>query len=102
MGEQASECYAHCHFGAYRDFFPHQDIVRSIGGNDPIHRVRITTDADGSFWSWWNAEKSRHDFTWSHRDGVEICFPYGSKAEEDRGRGKVVRVRVERIEEAAG
>jgi hypothetical protein len=29
---------------------------------------------------------------------VEICFTYGSKAEESRGRGKVVPVRLEIIE----
>jgi hypothetical protein len=101
MGEQTTVLYAHRTPDGYRHFFPHPDGVRMCGDCFPIDRVRLTTDPVGSFWAWWDAGRAAHSMVFPHQLLVEICFPYGSKAEEDRGRGKLVRVRVERIEDLA-
>jgi hypothetical protein len=101
ISEQVTELYAHHTPSGYRHFFAHPDIVRMNGNSFPIHRVRLTTDETGALWSWWNAEKREHQFTWGFREAVEMCFPYGYRAAEERGLGKLVRVRVERIEDLA-
>ena len=80
----------------YRDFFPSPMQMR-LCGPPPYHRVRIIPDEAGDYWTWWDSEKDDFHFTAFAKMAVEICFPYGSKAEEDRGRGKLIRCRVEPI-----
>ena len=102
MDEQTTELYAHRTPRGYRDFF--KSILQVEYGSHPdcpIERVRLTTDPDGAFWAWWDAERSAHYMVFPEQMLLETCFTYGSKAEEDRRRGKVVRVRVERIEDLA-
>lgn len=101
MGEQTTELYAHRTPDGYRDFFPHPDVVRMCGLDHPIDKVRLTTAHDGEQWAWWDASEHAHTIVYQDEYLVEMCFPYGSKAEEERGRGKVVRVRVERIADLA-
>lgn len=88
-----------------------QAIKTLCGGT--VHRVRVTELADGdptaNGWAWrdddwrelvdgeWVTKPLLH-IVYSHRDFLEIAFPYGTKAEEERGRGKVVQVRVEVLE----
>jgi hypothetical protein len=48
----------------------------------------------GCYWSWWDEEKQTFQFTCYWRGGVEMCFPYGTAIEEQRGRGKLLPVRV--------
>lgn len=62
----------------------------------PIYPVDITeTDnpTKDSYWAWkeldGNIGMVFYDFLF-----LDMCFPYGSKAEEDAGRGKVIRVDV--------
>ena len=60
----------------------------------PIIPVLVTVDEEGTYWGWYSAERMDVSMIFAHRTSLEICFPYGSKIEEDRDRGRVVRLRV--------
>lgn len=81
-------------------FFPHAGLCGTCTDSDPVVRVRVTPDDSGDHWSWWDTARGVFLFTNGHREGVEICFPYGTKVDEERGRGKVIRVRVDVLREA--
>lgn len=100
MNEQVTEMYAQQTSRGLANFFKSRQAYVACG-DAPVVRVRIITDDAGSHWSWWDAERKSHSMIFGSRVLVEICFPYGSRAEEERGRGKVVRVRVEQIAEEA-
>lgn len=90
-----------CRLGFHRWIvcLPVYTLVRMCGSG-PVVRVRVTDDPEGTHWAWWDAEKREHKFVYAHRFLVAMCFPYGPEAEERRGRGKVMQVRVEVLGEA--
>jgi len=67
----------------------------------PILEVVVEegTDTPDSYWGWWDSERQAFNIVFARKLLVEICFPYGSKAEEDRGRGKLLPVNVRVIRE---
>lgn len=83
--------------GIYHNFLPHPSLY-STSGPDPITPVRVLPDEAGTYWAWWDAQRDEVDFIHSQRGLVSMCFPYGPEIEEKQGRGKVIRVRVERRE----
>lgn len=52
------------------------------------------------FWTWYEAKDQTFHFTNESVHGVSICFPYGTKAEEKRGNGRLTRVIVTIVREA--
>lgn len=61
----------------------------------PIYETEVSAGDDpNGYWGWWDAERQEFCFVFVKRLLVEVCFPYGSKAEEERGRGKLMPVRV--------
>ncbi len=66
----------------------------------PIHKVKITEDLSGKsqYWAWFENEKQDYEMVWPKKLLAEMCFPYGSKIEEDRGRGKLTCVNIEFVE----
>lgn len=60
----------------------------------PYYRVKLTPDSDGAYWTWHDFKRDTFLYTNQNKLGVDICFPYGPEAEEKRGRGKRIRVRV--------
>jgi len=66
----------------------------------PYRKVRIVADETGDYFTWHDYENDKFNFTHPIRAGVDICFLYGSRAEEDRGRGKLIRCRIEDLGEA--
>lgn len=83
----------------YSGFFTHK-IHFATSGPDPILAMKLTviTSEDATeddYWAWWDSETDSVRHVWPREFLVEMCFPYGSKAESERGRGRVIRVRVE-------
>lgn len=78
----------------------------TLTGDHPstVRRVRVIVDPEGPFWGWRYA-LSHDSFSgqismiFSRRLLVEVCFPYGTKAAEEKGEGRVVRLRVEDLGE---
>jgi hypothetical protein len=92
--------------GRFDHFYGSALQVRMCG-SAPMALVRLTIDKDGPYWGWYHSFHPANgsylgqiSMIYSHRVGVEICFAYGPDAETARGRGEIVRLRVERIREA--
>lgn len=90
-----------CYFG----FYPSKAHF-ATAGREPVEKVTVTvldeseaTVAD--YWAWWRVddEGNRPDeiaFIYPSEGQVSMCFPYGPEAETARGRGQIIRVRVEK------
>lgn len=91
--------------GKWQHFFGSRLAYITTGDKpDDIHRVRVTIDPEGDYWGWWYSACSEYtpnriSMIFSARQAVEICFAYGSKSEEERDRGRVVRLKVVRLDE---
>ncbi len=71
-------------------------------GHDRIFEVLVREPKPGetpSYWSWWDEERQRFEFTWYWEGALEMCFAYGTKAEEERGRGKKIQTVVDVVRE---
>ena len=71
------------------------------GLGHPIVPVTVTEvpadDPTATHWGWFDAEKTdtpEWALVWPSRAQFNVCFPYGVKAEEDKGRGRTARLRV--------
>lgn len=83
----------------YSGFYPHRSLF-ATSGPEPVVPMRVTlveelTATEADYWAWWSAEDSTVKFIWASKVQVSMCFPYGPETETARGRGRVVRVRVE-------
>lgn len=97
----------------YTHFYQRELIVMcSLGEPIKVRLTELSEPEEGCYWSWkklldnsFPEEKQlsvpEFHFTGAAVCLVEICFAYGSKAEEARGRGKLVPVRMEVIDENA-
>lgn len=43
-------------------------------------------------WAWWDNKAGKFRYVYDSKKKVEICFPYGYKVEEDKGKGKLLEV----------
>lgn len=85
---------------------PHLRWVKLFGFDDPIVKVsireRLPTDPPSNYWGWLATdEPDRYQYVWPSEGQMEMCFPYGSKAEADRGRGRKVNLVIEELPEGA-
>jgi hypothetical protein len=86
-------------------FFQSKLQVRMCVGDPKVGKylqVEITKgdhNIPDGYWGWWNIETQRFEMVFASKVQVEVCFPYGSKAEEDRGRGKLLPLNVRVIGE---
>jgi len=81
--------------GVLCDFYNHPEVIKVICGHEITFKVKLTIDDEGTFWGWYDVEEDDIMFIHYHKDLVDMCFPYGAKAETDRGRGKIVRLKAE-------
>ena len=101
----------YCHQGTdhkgkpwLQDFYPNAFCVRICGHKENILKVEVVEDDSGktdSYWGWWDAEKEKFQFVYAAKMLLNMCFAYGMKAEEDRGRGKGMPVRIQVLEEVS-
>lgn len=78
---------------SFTNFFPNPWGVREYG-HKRIFEVLVREPKPGEtapYWSWWDEKEQRFEFTWAKELFLEMCFAYGTKAEEERGHGKKVR-----------
>jgi hypothetical protein len=66
-----------------------------LHGMTPVP-IRLVEDPEGIYFGWLDAQEDEPDPLFVQHERIfEISFPYGSKAEEDAGHGKKVRLRIE-------
>lgn len=71
--------------------------VEMHGLTEPVVPVVLTESKKGKFLGWIDTGSDTPCMI-HHEKIFEICFPYGSKAEVDLGRGKVVRLEIRKDE----
>jgi hypothetical protein len=81
----------------YHHFADSAFVARLYDGESPIVRVRVREAREGeepTHWGWWDNEQEKFaaPMTWGARFLVNMCFAYGSKVEEEHGRGHVLPV----------
>ncbi len=66
-------------------------------GESPYYRIKLkeTDLSTGKYFGWKDYLKKEYNMIFPSLVQAEICFPYGSKAEEERGLGKLVGFLVE-------
>lgn len=65
-------------------------ILNFIESPEPSSRIAESMNLSSSYFAWKSFEQERYLYLSHWKGGVEICFPYGSRIEEDSGRGKIV------------
>ena len=68
--------------------------VTEVDAGDPSATHWGWIDADGDYLKW--------ALVWPSRAQFDVCFLYGVKAEEERGKGRAVRLRVTEPETGDG
>jgi hypothetical protein len=105
--------FAHRLRGAYFHACPREWWTRLNGLEDcPVVRIRLRerreddplpverSEPDHHGWLPTGGEEYR--LIWPSRVQVDMCFPYGAKAEEERGAGRLVRFVATEIAEENG
>jgi hypothetical protein len=89
----------------YVDFYQNTFCVRASGAT-VIHKVQVTEDPERDrtnkegYWGWWDLDgkEDRFMFVYAHQTLLNMCFPYGPEAEEQRGKGLRLPVKIEILE----
>ena len=81
--------------GVWLNVDTHARTVQAYGVDDPVE-VTATEDPEGTYYGWIDADSDGAPVMVQPHEGLfSMQFPYGPKAEVDRGRGEIVRLRVE-------
>lgn len=87
--------------GIYYSTIGPKPWVALHGLSAPIVPVAVTEvgadDPEATHWGWIDAgsDTPAWALVWPSRAQYEVCFPYGVLLEEERGKGRTVRLRVE-------
>lgn len=82
----------------YKNCFSSEKAVRMCS-SEKIHKVNVREafpEEDTPYVGWLKPEGDI-DFIFPNLTLLEVCFPYGTKAEAEKGRGKVIRVKIEEL-----
>ena len=66
----------------------------------PMHKVKVEEDFTGKneYYGWFDNSTQDYRMIWCKKQLVEICFPYGYKIEEEKGKGRLVPLKISFIE----
>jgi len=84
----------------YGDCEVHPKTTNLYDPGKPIHELKVKEAIGDDFtpyWAWWDNDKEKFTMMYYHRDLLEICFPYGLKAETEHGKGQDYNVTVEEL-----
>lgn len=84
--------------GDWFQYFGDERYVKFHGLPHPAVKVRLVEDSDGEYFGWLPASEWLPRMIWRGWTCFSVQFPYGPEAEEKAGRGRIVRLRVERAE----
>lgn len=98
----AHRCVSHKGETYYTTASPNRWWVEIHGFDEPIVTVRIRertpADPPSPYWGWIASdEPDKYMFVWPSECQLDMCFPYGPKAEEARGEGRKVNLVVTEI-----
>lgn len=84
--------------GYWRNFMAHPEVTRLYDDKAEVFAVEVIelpAEEPGCYWGWWDSQDRAFCHVYHGRALVEMCFTYGARGEEERGRGKVLPVRLE-------
>jgi hypothetical protein len=87
--------------GTYLSGFAHSEPLAKLFFGKPVEQVVVRDLHEGEaseYWAWWDARNGRFDYVFLSRWGVEMCFPYGTRIESEKGNGEVVNVTIDESE----
>lgn len=93
---EAQEMYATTKDDTWWDIYPTEAAVKMCGGTD-IRHIKVIADLTGPYWGWWDAEQDKFSMIYLSKFLLAMCFPYGIRAEEEAGKGKALRFRIEEV-----
>ena len=78
-------------------FANHPEVSRMYDPALPVHAARVTEaeNKPDCYWAWWDQERGSFMFVYPARSLVEMCFHYGTRVEERRGKGHLLPVAIE-------
>ena len=77
-------------------------IKTKFCGDGPYFKIKVREAEKGEksdYWGWKDFERKNYSMIYPSRVQAEICFPYGYKVEEEKGKGKLMNLVIEEIEE---
>lgn len=81
-----------------------EQFVKYHGLPEPVVEVDVrevpADDPTATHWAWLDSKHDEPIMVWPREGLFEVCFPYGSKVEQDRGKGRVVRLAVTQVRDA--
>lgn len=84
----------------YKNCFSSEKTVRMCS-KEKVHKVNVreaSPEEETPYVGWLKLKPEGDiDFIFPNLTLLEVCFPYGTKAEAERGRGKVIRVKIEEL-----
>lgn len=84
--------------GTYLSGFAHSEQIAKLNFYKPVERVTVRNLREGEtseYWAWWDTKAKRFDYVFMGRSLVDMCFPYGSKVETEKGNGEIVNVAID-------
>lgn len=57
--------------------------------------VTETSDTKKAYWAWWDSKEKEFEFVYPEKFLVDMCFPYGTKPETEKGGGYLLPVSIE-------
>ena len=91
--------------GKFYEHFGIHNVLASLYGNKPEDIVKLEMhisedqtippsdqSMNPDYWGWYDFEEQKFTMIYAKRFLLEMCFPYGIKAEEEKNRGKSYRL----------
>ena len=87
----------------FTNIFPDPRTVRMcLNSPEPIFEIDVKeSDIDNNqpYWGWLDAEDGEIRYVFPAKTLVSACFPYGVKAAEESGQGKMIKVAITEIKQ---
>ena len=86
----------------YTNIFSHEKAVKMCNNSpEKIYKIDIreATEDEETPYVGWLYPDGTISFIFPNRVLLEVCFPYGTKAETEMGKGKVIRIVIKEIDD---
>ena len=78
----------------YADLHTHPKTTQLYVGKKTILSLHVSENPNGEYWAWWDSKRNQFKMVSHVKSGIDICFPYGVDAEEEAGKGNLLRVTI--------
>lgn len=85
--------YAHPRNGTYW-YIGHTEFFVRLHDVIEVQPVEVVEATDGSYFGWLDFQDQKYHFVWPSEAQRDMCFPYGPAFDEQRSKGRRVRLSV--------